>query len=172
MNWFINLNQSIDLNTSNQFNGSEVINFEKAIVISSNKNTFVINKTTGTIEFKKKFSSIIKPLISNNLLFLISKNNLLICMNIKNGNILYSYNINEKIAEFLNVKKRKVEFNSMMLLNSKIFIFLKNSYVLKFKLNGNLEKIIKLPTKIASKPIIIDKSILYVDSNNKLSVID
>mgnify|MGYP001388769720 FL=1 len=93
-------------------------------------------------------------------------------MNIKNGNILYSYNINEKIAEFLNVKKRKVEFNSMMLLNSKIFIFLKNSYVLKFKLNGNLEKIIKLPTKIASKPIIIDKSILYVDSNNKLSVID
>ena len=48
----------------------------------------------------------------------------------------------------------------MMLLNSKIFIF-ENSYVLKFKLNGNLEKIIKLPTKIASKPIIIDKSILY-----------
>ena len=39
------------------------------------------------------------------------------------------------------------------MLNGKIFIFLKNSYVIKFELNGNIEKIVKLPFKINSNPI-------------------
>ena len=35
-----------------------------------------------------------------------------------------------------------------MIVNNKIFIFLKNSYVLKFSLNGKLKKYNKLPSKI------------------------
>ena len=72
----------------------------------------------------------------NDHLFLISKNNLLICMDIVSGNIIYSYDINEKIADFINTKKRKVEFKEIVMVNSKIFIFLKNSYVLKFNVDG------------------------------------
>ena len=46
--------------------------------------------------------------------------------------ILYSYNINQKISEFLNIKKKAVEFKEIMIVNDKIFIFLKNSYLLIF----------------------------------------
>ena len=48
-------------------------------------------------------------------------------------------------------------------MNDKIFIFLKNSFVLNFDINGNLDNIEKLPTKINSNPIIIDGSIIYLD---------
>ena len=43
------------------------------------------------------------------------------------------------------------------MINNKLFIFLKNSNVLIFNINGDLEKIIKLPIKIKSQPILIEK---------------
>ena len=48
-----------------------------------------------------------------------------------------------------------------MIINDKIFIFLNNSYILKFKINGNLDEIDKLPSKINTNPIFIDNSILF-----------
>ena len=58
------------------------------------------------------------------------------------------------------------------MINNKLFIFLKNSYILKFDIYGNLENIDKLPSKIKSQPIFIDSSLLYLDVKNKLSIID
>ena len=58
------------------------------------------------------------------------------------------------------------------MLNGKIFIFLKNSYVIVFELNGNIEKIMKLPFKMNSAPILIQDSLIFFDFNNKISVIN
>ena len=41
------------------------------------------------------------------------------------------------------------------MINGKIFVFLKNSYVIVFELNGKIEKIMKLPFKLSSEPILI-----------------
>ena len=60
--------------------------------------------------FIKNFSSVIKPIIYKNHLFSITKNNLLIATDLKNYEIVYSYNINKKIADFLNLKKHKTDF--------------------------------------------------------------
>ena len=73
--------------------------------------------------FLKNFSSAIKPLMIDNYLFLISKNNLLISLNLIDGKIIYSYDINDLIAKYYNVKKRKVAIQSLMILNDKIFFF-------------------------------------------------
>ena len=121
---------------------------------------------------KVNFSSIIKPIIVKNYLFIVTKNNLLISFDLNKGNLIYSYNINNKIAEFLNTKKKNVNLKSLFLMNNNIFIFLKNSYLLKFNVNGNLLDVKKLPSKIKSDPIIIDNSILYLDKKNKLSIIN
>ena len=172
LSWFINLNQSQNLNPSNLFSGNKIINNDSKIIVSSNQFTYVIDANTGTIIYKKKFSSQVKPIIINDYLFLISKNNLLISMNLKTGNIIYSYDINQKIAKYLNIKKNKVEFKNIIIANDKILIFLKNSYILKFNINGNLEQVKKLPSKLNTNPIIIDGSILYLDFKNKLSIVD
>ena len=133
--WFINLNQSLDMNPSNLFLGNQIVNNNKKIIVSSNQFTFIIEADTGTVLFKKNFSSIVKPIIINQHFFSISKNKFLIATNIDNGEILFSLDINKEIANYLKTKKKDVQIKSMMMVNNKIFIFLKNSFLLKFDLN-------------------------------------
>ena len=49
ISWFLNLNQSIDLNPSNLFIGNQVINNGKRIVSSSNYFTYVLDNQSGSI---------------------------------------------------------------------------------------------------------------------------
>ena len=172
VNWFLNLNQSLDINPNTLFDSTEIINNKDKIIVSSNKSIYIIDSKLGSTIYKKNFSSLIKPIIFNDYLFLISKNNLLVSIDLNNGKIIYSYNINEKIASYLNTKKEKVEFKNLFIINNKIFVFLKNSYLLKFNINGNLEKINKLSSKINTQPIFIEGSIFYVNNKNKLIIVD
>ncbi len=170
--WFVNLNQSLDVNPSNLFSGNQIVNNNKKIVISSNQSTFILDGETGSILFKMNFSSIVKPIIINQYFLSISKNNFLIVTNMNSGKILYSLDINQEISNYLKSKKREVQIKNMMIVNNKIFIFLKNSYLLKFDLNGNLKNIDKLANKLNTSPIIIDGSIMYFDFKNRLSVVN
>ncbi len=166
--WFINLNQSLDINPSNLFVGSQIINNKDIIVTASNQFTYAIDAKDGSIIFKKNLVPIIKPLINNDHLFLLTKNNLLVCINLNDGKIIYSYDINQKIADFLKIKKKKAEFKSMMFADNKILIFLNNAYLLKFKADGELKEVTKLPSKLNTHPIIANSSLLYLDKKNKL----
>ena len=170
--WFLNLNQSLDLNPSNLFSGNQIINHNDKIVISSNDFTYILDEKTGSIIHKKNFSSSLKPVVIDKYLFLISKRNLLIATDITNGKIIYSHNINDRIADFIKTNKKKVKLKNIMLADDKIFIFLKNSYVVKFNIKGNIEEINKLPSKINSNPIFINSSMLFLDYRNKLVIVD
>ena len=108
-----------------------------------------------------------------NQLFLISKNNLLISTNLIDGKIIFSYDINEEIKKFLNLKKKKkVVFREIFFVNEKIFVFLFNSYLLKFNINGNLENVSKLPQNINSNIIFVDSSMLFINTRKKISIIN
>ena len=169
--WVVNLNQSLDINPNNLFNGKQIVSSDNLLVITSHEATYIINSDNGVIFKKFNIVSKVKPLIVKNKLYVISSNNLLISINLNDGEILYSYNINKKVAEFLDVKKETVSFESLAISNNKIFIFLKNSYLLEFKLNGNLTNIIKLPFKINSNLIFINKFIKYLNRKNKLIIL-
>ena len=172
INWFINLNQTTNVEPSNLFLGNTLVKVQDIIVVSTNHFTYVIDSNTGTILFKKNFSSFIKPLIISKYLFLITKNDLLIALDLNSGQIIYSHNINTKISKFINTKRRKAEFKNIYMINSKLFIFLKNSYVIVFNTNGNIEKIVKLPSKINSQPIFIKDSMIFIDSRNRVFIIN
>ena len=145
--WVLNLNQSSDLNPSNLFNGNQIINNEDIIIVTSQDSTYVIDSLNGTI--KKKFNMIsqIKPLILNHYLFLVTSNNFLISINLKSGEIIYSYDLDKEIADFLKIKKKKALFKSIVIANDKILILLKNSYFLELEINGNIKNVFKLPKK-------------------------
>ena len=172
ISWFLNLNQSLDLNPSNLFFGSEIINFEDKIAVSSNEFMYIINANNGSTIYKKNIPTVIKPIIINNYLFAITKNDYLISMNLRNGDIIYSYNINTKISEFLDTKKKKVEFKDMLIANDHIYIFLRNSFLLKFNIRGELISIDKFSSKIYSQLVLVNNSLLYLDNKNKISIID
>ena len=168
VNWFINLNRSIDINVNNLFTSKEIIYHNDNIVVSSNEFTYILNSKNGSILYKKNFSSALKPIMNKDYLFLITKNDLLISLNLNNGEIIYSYDINQKISEFLNLKKKKAEFKNMAIVNDKIFIFLNNSFFLIFNINGKLEEVKKLPSNLSTHPIFINESILFADQKNRV----
>ena len=172
INWFLNLNRSLNLNPNNLFLSNQVINDNKKVVISSNENIYILDANNGSVISKKNFSSYIKPVIFNDYIFLITKKNYLISLDLNKGDIIYAYDLNQKISEFLDIKKKNAYFKNIMLVNNKLFIFLNNSYVLKINFDGTLDKVEKLPTKINSHPIFIDGSIIYIDQKNKLSIVD
>ena len=172
LKWFINLNPSLNLNQSNLFDGSEIINNGSKIVVSSNKKTFFIDVKTGSILKSYNFTSAVKPIIHNNIGFFVTNNSLLVAINLDNYQILYSKDINLQVAKFLNAKKRNLNFKDVMLLNSEIFVFLENSFILNFENNGELKDVKKLPSKIYSSPILIDNSILYLNLRKKLIILN
>lgn len=172
LKWFINLNPSLNLNQSNLFDGSEIINNGSKIVVSSNKKTFFIDVKTGSILKSYNFTSAVKPIIHNNIGFFVTNNSLLVAVNLDNYQILYSKDINLQVAKFLNAKKRNLNFKDVMLLNSEIFVFLENSFILNFENNGELKDVKRLPSKIYSSPILIDSSILYLNLRKKLIILN
>ncbi len=172
LQWFLNLNQSPDINSSNLFFSTQMINFKNYLVISTNNYLYVINSTNGSILYKKNFTTKIKPLIHNNYLFVITDNNYLISLDLQNGKILYSFNLDQKISEFLNLKKKNAIYRDLMIADDKLLIFLENSYIIKLELNGKIELIDRLPTKLYSSPIFSNGLLLFLDSKNKLSVVN
>ncbi len=172
VNWFLNLNQSIDLNPSNLFFGNEIVMDKNKVVVSANQFTYVIDSNTGKLLSKKNFHIKHRPLIFKDYLFLITNNNLLISLDLKNLDILYSQNIDRQIAEFLKIKKKEVKTKNIIVANSKIYIFLTNSYILKYNLNGKLEEVRKPQAKMQSQPIFINGSLLFINKKNKLVILD
>ena len=136
INWFINLNQSLDVNPNNMFNGSQIINSGGKIITSSNQFLYIIDSNTGSIIFKKIFPISINPLIINDILFLVSKKNFLISFDLNKDEIIYSYNINKKIADFLKIKRKKTDLKNIMMAEGKLLLFLKNSHILVFNTRG------------------------------------
>jgi len=169
--WFLNLNQSTDINPSNLFNSVQIVSNENKVLIGSNNKTFIIDKNSGSIENKFIFAPLIKPIINKTYAFLITENNYLISIDLNTNKILYSSYINQEIANFLNVNKKNVQIQSFMLLSNKITIFLKNSFVLNFNSSGKLQSVKKLPSKLNSIPIIINKLLYFLDKKNRLVIL-
>ena len=55
INWFINLNLSLDLNPSNLFLSNQIVSVGDIAVVSSNKSIYALNLDNGSIIFKKIF---------------------------------------------------------------------------------------------------------------------
>ena len=99
IDWFVYLNNSTDLSTSNLFDGSQVINKDNKIVVSSKSKTFIMNSLSGRIWNKFNYSSLSKPIIYNDIVFFYTKNNFLIAVNLKNNQIIYSYDMKKYIQK-------------------------------------------------------------------------
>ena len=171
INWFINLNPSLSVLPSNLFQGNIIVNNDNEIIASSKNKTFFIDKNSGSIIKIFNFSSSMKPIINNDIAIFLTKNNFLIALSLKTKNIIYSYDL-KKIHELKKVINKDDVFKEIMILNSEIFVFFKNSQVVIFNLNGAFKEIRKLPSKINTSPISIGKSILYINNRSKLVVIN
>ena len=61
-------------------------------------------------------------------------------MNLRNGKILFSLDLNDEIANFLGSKKKVAKFKNIAVINDGLLIFLKNSYALQLSIDGKIQK--------------------------------
>ena len=169
INWFINLNNTFELNPSNLFLASQTVNDKNLTLVSTDKNFFIIDNQTGTILKKHNISSIVRPIVHNNIAYIVTTNNLLISINLDQKEILFSYSLKKQSP---NLFKQKIKIKNFVILNNKIKIFLNNSYILSYKLDGQFDRYFKLSQKINSNPIFINESVLYINKKNKLNIIN
>jgi len=172
INWFVNLNESVEIKPSNLFYSNPLVLYEDKIFISTSKHLYILNNNTGSTISKTSIASIFQPIISGRNLFLITENNLLVCIDLDTNKKMYSISISQKIANFLETKSKPIIIKTFAILNDKLFIFLKNSYVVKFTASGTINDIVKLPKKLGSFPIFINKSIVYLNNKNRLIILD
>ena len=169
LNWFLSLNKIIDVGSINLFFSNPVVAHKERIIVATDPTFYIIDVSSGSTISKTNVSSIVTPIISGNHIYFITNNNLLICMNLLNGKIIYSINIDKKVENFLKSKEKKVEIQSLFIVNDKLNIFLKNSYVIIFNSIGTISNIYKLDGKI-SFPIFVEGNILYLNKKNKLRI--
>ena len=169
--WFINLNKSLDINPSNLFMSNQLVIYNNKIFVPTQNNLYILDFITGSTIFKHKFTSKYRPLIFKNVLYTID-NNFLIASDINTGKIIFSYNINQKISDYLNIKRKSVDIKNFMFADNKIFVFLKNSYLIQFAASGEILTVYKMPKKINSNPIFIEDKIIFMNNKNKINIIN
>ena len=168
INWFVSLNRKLDSGSINLFFSNPVIINKDKIIVSTDPIFYILDINSGSTISKTNIFSVVSPIISGEYIFFVSRDNLLICMNLVDGKIIYSVNIDKKVANFLETKEKKVNIKSLAITNDRLNIFLNNSYVIIFDIIGKIYQIYELPSKISSFPIFIEDKILYLDKKNKL----
>jgi len=172
INWLVNLNESVDLNNVNLFYSNPIIINKNIISVSTDPYLYIINADSGVTIFKLPITSIVNPVMTEKNLFLLTKDNLLVCLDLTKREINYSLNIDEEIAKFLDTKKKTVSVKNLFIVNDDVYLFLKNSYVVIFKGNGQLKEVSKMKEKILTSPIFINDSILYINNKKKLVILN
>ena len=56
-------------------------------------------------------------------------------MNLINGEIIYAYDLNKRIANFLNSKQKEANFKDLFMFNNQLYLYLNNSFF-KIKKGG------------------------------------
>ncbi len=168
--WFINLNQSLDINPNSLFYSNPILLYKDKLVVSTDLYLYVLNANTGSTFFKIAITSLLKPIVSGKSLFLVTKDDLLVCINLDTGKIMYSIDISQNIANYLDTKKKSIDIKSFAIANNDLLLFLNNSYLVKFALKGTIKDIHKLPSKLKSFPLFINGSIVYLNDKNKLII--
>ena len=111
INWLVNINQNSEFRPGNLFYANPIIYYREKIIISSDTFLQIFDSMTGRTIYKKAITSVVKPIISGDNLFIITKDNLLVCINIFKGEIIFSINIADKIADYLETKKNQLLLN-------------------------------------------------------------
>jgi len=168
INWVINFKNSFSTSEINLFISNPIIIKNNILIVSTENSTFSYNTITGARNWRFPSNSIIKPIITNNYTYILSKNNLLICLNIETGEVIWSKNI----LKNLRIKKiNKIgSFYDFKIVNNEVNLYSKNGYLLSFNYkNGNNNYIKKISKNgISSKIFFLKQNMLLLDNNSRL----
>ena len=169
INWVVNFKNFSQEGDTNLFLSQPMVFKNNNLIITTGQSVLSYNTLTASKNWNFYARPIFKPIITLNYTFVILKNNLLICLDNTNGEVVWSKNI------LSNIKNRKIKNNlgsiiDFKIVNNKINFYTKNGYLLSFNPNnGNLNYQNRISKSgISSQVIFLNENMLFTDNNNKL----
>mgnify|MGYP001287078455 FL=1 len=144
---------------------SDIVLDNNTIYFSNNKNEFfAVSLDTGSVKWRKKINSSVRPTITKDLIITIADNGFLIILDKKNGKLVRSTNIKTKI------KKKKWDNlvnNGFLVGKNKIYLSTNGKLNIIDLSDGLSKKIVDLDKKFIARPHIYEKS-MYILSSNQI----
>ena len=144
---------------------SDIVLDNNTIYFSNNKNEFfAVSLDTGSVKWRKKINSSIRPTITKDLIITIADNGFLIILDKKNGKLVRSTNIKTKI------KKKNwndLANNGFLVGKNKIYLSTNGKLNIIDLSDGLSKKIVDLDKKFIARPHIYEKS-MYILSSNQI----
>ena len=144
---------------------SDIVLDNNTIYFSNNKNEFfAVSLDTGSVKWRKKINSSIRPTITKDLIITIADNGFLIILDKKNGKLVRSTNIKKKIK-----KKNWNDLvnNGFLVGKNKIYLSTNGKLNIIDLSDGLSKKIVDLDKKFIARPYIYEKS-MYILSSNQI----
>ena len=144
---------------------SDIVLDNNTIYFSNNKNEFfAVSLDTGSVKWRKKINSSIRPTITKDLIITIADNGFLIILDKKNGKLVRSTNIKTKIK---NKKWDDLVNNGFLVGKNKIYLSTNGKLNIIDLSDGLSKKIVELDKKFIARPYIYEKS-MYILSSNQI----
>ena len=143
---------------------SDLILDKDALYFSNNRNQiFSININVGNFNWENKVNSIIRPLITENLLFTASLEGYLVIMEKKSGNII---RITDIFKNFKPKKRPNIRPTGFSMGLKNIYLSTNNGRLLVVDINsGKTISTLKIDNDKISRPVILDKSLFVAKDN-------
>ena len=123
------------------------------------------NFSNGYLNWKLNAKSNSTPIIDGHYVFLISNSGYFICLERKNGKIIWSTNI----LKILKKKKRETKITGFVMGSGKIYATTLNGYlIISSASSGNVESFKKIGNTITAPPVISEGSLYLLTENSKI----
>ena len=161
----------VEVEYASEFRYREPIIYkDDKIFFSSSAATYSINAKNGLINWQIPFSTYLRPIVSENFIFLASKDGFLLNLDYETGKVIWSkslYKSSDKLKEkkIGYIRSLLLASNQVLATTSKgffLFIDYKNGKILSYTRASK--------AGFFSNPVLVDKKLYVVDNKMKLLV--
>ena len=169
INWVLNFKNSSLANDTSLFISFPIIIKNENLIVSTEQSVLSYNHLLATRNWALPVEPVIKPIITQNYTYVISKNNLLICINNLSGEIIWSRNLFKEIKSKRSIIKIG-KFYDFKIVNNHINIYSNEGYLLSYdNTDGRLLDFKKISRNgINSKVFFIGELMFLIDGSNRL----
>ena len=168
--WFYNVN-SIVARKNDIFNGiSNIIDNTSVLIVGSNSIS-VLDLEDGNLVWQKKYNIEIDPILSNKLILILTKENYLVFLSKKTGEVVWSSKLNNMKKSYYDKKFKNKNITSMKLMNDNLFLFSEGSELIEVSLQDKkIKNIFNLKYGFKSKIIVIKNHLYFVDKKKLIKL--
>ena len=170
INWLSNIFSKNSAGGAELFYSSPIVYKDGKIFFSSSVSTYSINSSSGLVSWELPFSTNLRPIVTDQFIFLASKDGFLINVDNQTGRVNWSKNLFKKENK---LKKNKVgDIISILLASDQLLVTTSKGYFLfiDYK-NGKLINYTKASRSgFYSSPIIVNNMIYSLDNKLRLLI--